>query len=101
MSIFQRIYNWFFRIKTPIWVRELGFDLQTAIGDALVELGQRTYNLLQEKIILEAQSNKPSAEKFKAVFDYAKKLGVGLKDSALNAVINAIVLVLKNKGAIK
>jgi hypothetical protein len=94
----QRLYDRIKSRQAPAWYVNLMGQLQTAIIAALMQIGKEAINAIKDKIIETAQENISNEEKFKKVFNYAKSLVPKVKDSALNAIINTIVLQFKLSG---
>ena len=102
MTIFQKIANWIRSITTPAWLKEIGDICDGVVRAAIIELGKDVVGLLQVKIIEVAKNGSLNTEqKFKAVFSYARTIGVEIRDSILTILINALVYALKQKGVIK
>lgn len=101
MNLWQKFYNWLKAVKTPIWWHEIGDVVDASVAAGLNEIGRQAYDLLKNKIIEVSTKNKTSKEKFSEVYDYARTIGISLRDSLLSVLINSLVLALKTKGAIK
>lgn len=98
MNIFQRLYDKIKSWKAPVWYVNLMAELQKAIMSALLQIGKEAINSIKDKILEVAQEKISNEEKFKKVFNYAKSLVPKARDSAINAVINNIVLQFKLSG---
>jgi len=85
----------------PNWVKvflDLVWDI---LADVFKQVTSEAYENLKSKITVVASMNLTNEEKFQQVWDYARKdLALGMKDSALKLLIEAIVSSLKNIGQI-
>lgn len=95
-GVYDAIHKW----TAPKWFSTLMGECQTIFLSTLYQIGKDQMNAIKDKVIEVAGSNMSSEDKFKAVFNYCKGIDINIKDSVLNALINAIVLVLKKKGTI-
>jgi len=93
--MFQKLYDWFKNIKTPIWWKDLMADLQVVLISILTQVAKGFIESLQEKIIEISQKPLTNKEKFEEVFKYAKFLLPTLKDSYVNLLIEVLVNRLK------
>ena len=100
MPFVQQWYDTIRRWQAPKWFVALMGDIQSIFLETLYQIGKGQMELIKAKIVEVANSNLSSEDKFKAVFEYAKGINIEVKESVLNALINALVLGLKNKGII-
>ncbi len=96
----QKLYDKIKAWSAPPWFVALMGDVQSIFLETLYQIGKAQMEAIKVKIIDVASSDMTNEDKFKAVFKYAKGININIKDSVLNALINAIVLALKNKGII-
>lgn len=106
MGIWQKMYDFFDKIKTPSWLKVLLEELQDLMWVIIKKAGQDYINFVTEQILVASQDKTmTSAEKFDYVYKQAKKhltLAVfTLKDNELNCLIEFIVSKLKRQKAIK
>ena len=104
MTWVQRLYDKIRFWKTPSWFSDLMGDVQTIFLATLYQIGKEKFESIKSKILEVANSDMPNTgvgSKFEVVYNYAKSIKPDFKDSVLNALINAIVLGLKDKGVIK
>lgn len=100
ITIFQKAYDAIKKWQAPKWFSDLMGEAQAVFLATLYQIGKAQMEAIKDKVIEVAGSNMSNEDKFKAVFNYAKSINISIKDSVLNALINAIVLALKNKGTI-
>uniref|UniRef100_A0A6H2A6C3 Uncharacterized protein n=1 Tax=viral metagenome TaxID=1070528 RepID=A0A6H2A6C3_9ZZZZ len=97
MNIFQKLYDWIKGLKTPQWYVDLMNNLQITLIRALEQIGKEALASIKDKIIEVAGQDISNEQKFKIVFNFTKSLLPTLKDSVINAIINLLVLTLKEK----
>lgn len=90
MNPFRIAYDWIKSRKTPAWLKTILGEIQDIIKRVLIQVGQNYIAQLQAKIIEVSKKDIPGEEKFGVVFAYARQLGINLKDSALNTLIEAL-----------
>ena len=101
ITIFQKAYDWIKNWSAPKSYVDLMGSLQMAIFVALEQIGKEAIAQIRDKIIeVAADDSLSNEQKFWVVFDFSRSLIPTLKDSVINAVINILVLALKNKGTI-
>jgi hypothetical protein len=100
MTFWQKWYDKIKAWEAPKWFTDLMAECQAAFLAALYQIGKDQMNAIKDKVIEVAGSDMSNDDKFKSVFNYVKSINISIKDSVLNALINAIVLALKNKGTI-
>jgi len=100
ITIFQKAYDGIKKWQAPKWFVDLMGDCQSIFLATLYQIGKDQIEAIRDKIVEVASSPISNEDKFKEVFNYCKGINVNVKDSVLNALINAIVLALKNKGTI-
>jgi hypothetical protein len=100
VTFFQEWYNRIRKWAAPKWFVDLMGDVQAVFLATLYQIGKDQMESIKNKIIEVADKPMSNEDKFKEVFDYCKHININIKGSVLNALINAIVLALKNKGVI-
>jgi len=96
----QKIIDKIQSIEAPKWYVDLMGDMQSVFLNVLYQIGKAQLEAIKSKVIEVAESNLSNEDKFKAVFDYARSIKINLKDSVLRALIEAIVVSLKQKKVI-
>lgn len=97
MSIFQNVYDWIKNIKTPNWLRALLQEIQDILVATILSIGKEYLDQITAKILEVNGQNIPPEMKFKIVFNFSKNLLPQAKDSVLNALINLLVLRMKEQ----
>jgi hypothetical protein len=100
ITIFQKVYDAIKKWQAPKWFTTLMGECQSIFLATLYQIGKDQMEAIKDKVIEVAGSTMSSEDKFKEVFNYCKSININIKGSVLNALINAIVLALKNKGTI-
>ena len=100
-AIYDGIKNW----QAPQWMKVLLQQLNDLMIALLKQVSKAYIDYLKGEIIYASQQNWTSEEKFKYVFNQAKKglteFIITLKDSEINVIIEYLVNLLKKEGVIK
>lgn len=101
-SIFQKAADWIRGIKTPDWLRDLLQEIQDVFVAFCIQIGKDYLTDLKNKIIEVSNTDLSNEDKFQAVFNYARDrfIGINIKDSALQLIIQYLVVKLKQQGLI-
>jgi hypothetical protein len=104
-DFFQIPYNWIKAIKTPEWLKLLLAQVQDLLWQIITN-ATKAFIENMTAYIIEAASHKDwsSSDKREYVFEKAKKgaieLGITIRDSAINLLIEVLVAQLKKSGVI-
>ena len=106
MGLFQKAYDFFKNIKTPVWLRDLLQNLQDIMFAIAKEVGEQYITMVKTRILeAEQHTDWSSKEKFEYVLKESKKgfidFSITLKDRELNLLIEFLFSQLKKIGAIK
>ena len=99
----QALYDAIKKWQAPKWYVDLMGEAQAIFLATLYQIGKEKMEAIKEKIVEVSQTGMPSTgpgSKFEAVYNYAKSIKPDFKDMVLNALINSLVLGLRNKGII-
>ena len=101
-SIFQKAYDWFKNITTPVWLKEFFDTLQEMLIKALTQIGEEVMTAIEAKIIEVNDKPITGREKLQEVFNYSKTVLnlTTLSNSLLNMLIEILVNRLKVSGII-
>lgn len=97
---FQEIYDAIKDWKTPNWLKVLLQEIQDIIVSILLQIGEEYLESIRAKIIEVDAMGIPNKDKFNIVFTFVKQLNVGLKDSAINLIIEALFQQVKQTGVL-
>lgn len=104
MKIFQKMYDFFKKLNIPEWAKPWVQAMNDVMIDIAKKSGKAFLNYLIQEAIKASKMNISSEDKFKYVFNAARKsiipALVELKDSELNFFIESIVADLKKKKVI-
>jgi len=101
MNPLQAAYDWIDRIKTPGWLKVMLQNIQDILWQTCLQIGASYIRQIEEEIIRVSPLQISGQEKFKKVYEFARDLGLGVKENILNTLINALVMRLKNNGKIE
>ena len=79
----------------PKWLQEILTVLWEILKNLLTQVGEPLVQKLTTKIIEVSTMSVNNDKKFQLVYDYAKSLLPGMKDSAINLLIESIYNKLK------
>jgi hypothetical protein len=97
MNPFQSAYDWFKKIYTPSWLKEIFAEAEALIWQEMKAVTKQMIDLLIAKIEDLQKTNMTGTDKFNALMIYAKQVGVSMPEIALNAFLNNLVLTVKGK----
>ena len=100
MNLWQKVYNWLDSLKTPEWLKVILGELQDILVSVLLQTSQVFISQLEQQIIAVNDKYPDNKQKFEAVYKWTMSQGQGLKDSAVNLLIETCVARLKAKGKI-
>lgn len=101
MNPFQWLYNKIDSWTAPAWLKNLLAQIQEIIVNIALGIGKEALHSLETKVIEIASQDLTNEEKFRRVFNFARKeLLISIKDSALRLLIEAIVNRCKASGII-
>jgi len=104
MNIFQKIMNWFKRLRLPEWLSRTIETLMTdIIYPMLVAIGKEAWNLIQELVIKASKMDATPKEKFDFVVSEFKETynDPSISDRVLNLAIETAYNYLRKMKFIK
>ena len=97
MGILQKIYDSIKGFKTPGWLKNILQEVQNILVQVMLQVGKEYITRIQNKIIEVSKYDVNNKEKFRVVFDFTKALGLNLKDSLVNLLIETLITKLKSQ----
>jgi hypothetical protein len=83
-----------------MWIKEILQQIQDIIISILLAVGKEYLSKIQEEIITISTKEWSNTQKMSYIFTYIKKLNLGLKDSAINLLIETLYQRLKVNKAV-
>ena len=82
------------------WVKAIIKAITSILGDVLKQVGKEALEKIRAKILEVSATNMSNKQKFDTIFNFVKSLVPGLKDSAINLLIETLYNQLKTAGKV-